>query len=126
MTDIRAQRLAMTKEQLVDLIEQIEEDMDDEHQGFMGFMDFLDKLTMDNNQGNFEAFMDWARSNSWDIPSALLSVCSHDIDETNGGDFFMHRSALWGDNDWTDIDRHFKEVHGLDLTSDRINWSFDT
>jgi hypothetical protein len=38
----------------------------------------------------------------------------------------MHRSNHWPDNDWSDIDEHFKTAHDLDLASPRINWSFDT
>ena len=118
---IRAQRLLMTKAQLVDTIELTQQDYDDLRNHVN---DFIDKLPKDNNQVIFEAILEFWRTESWDIPSALGSVCSHFLDGT-GFDFFLHRNDGW-DNDWAVIDDHFKSIHGLDLSSPSINWSFDT
>lgn len=86
---------------------------------------------LDNDQDNFVLFLDLARRNAWDLPSAL--GCDHDIfDRTEFPNFDitpMHREpqSYWdGLNPWPIIDRHFAEVHSLDLTDKRINWSFDT
>jgi hypothetical protein len=78
-----------------------------------------------NSQEDLELFLQLTMDAAWDIPSALASICEHDIPETNHLDFFMHRNKYW-DNDWSPIDSHFKEVHNLDLQSHRINWSFST
>jgi hypothetical protein len=118
----RAKRLHMTKAHLVDIIEGLEKESAEQLESYQNFM-FTIKY--DGNQPLFEQLMDWARNDSWDIPSALMVICDHSIAETNDGDFFMHRSQYW-DNDWSAIDEHFKTVHDLDLASPSINWSFDT
>lgn len=89
------------------------------------YNDFLAEANI-ITQEDIELFLQLTQDAAWDIPSALGSVCQHDLPETNRGDFFMHRDDLRPENDWAPIDKHFMEVHGLDLTSDRINWNFDT
>lgn len=73
-------------------------------------------------------FLNSTRESSWDIPSALGSLCSHPYPDID--DFPMHRDtqAYWPNTfqPWPNIDLHFKEVHHIDLSDFRINWSFDT
>lgn len=80
-----------------------------------------------------------ARNASWDIPSILGTICQHQT-LTIYNDFPMHHRNWADPNDypnlrdyveadngaWDLIDQHFKEVHHIDLTDERINWSFDT
>lgn len=76
-------------------------------------------------QRHFLIYMKLVRSLSWDIPSALGSICDH----PNMCDLFpMHRNEFWPENkeNWDQIDHHFEEVHRLDLADPHINWSFDT
>lgn len=82
---------------------------------------------------DLEDFLDFARGQAWDIPSALLCLCEHDFLDGKKypgfAEFPMHREpqSYWNNlNPWPEIDQHFKEVHDLDLTSDIINWNFDT
>ena len=87
------------------------------------------------NQDEFVRFLDLVRNMSWDIPSALMAVCGHGGDGEEGIYFFMHRGSpeehakylSWPAlEEWEPADKHFKEVHELDLKDERINWSFDT
>lgn len=94
----------------------------------------------DLTQDQMVKFLEHTRMNSWDIPSALMSICSH-LEEDEY--FWMHRPIYkWVgphsdvknfivDDEathkaWDPADAHFKEVHGWDMTDKRINWSFDT
>ena len=86
------------------------------------FLSDFDASTI-HDQSNLCLYLEFCRLISWDIPSALASLCSHlDLD-----DYFMHRPAIltFGDG-WTTLDRHFFDIHNLDLTDQKINWSFDT
>lgn len=83
----------------------------------------LDDLTQDQ----MVKFLDLTRNMSWDIPSALMALCSHlDADEY----YYMHRPAMeysgGFQGNWEPADKHFKEVHGWDMDDPRIDWSFDT
>lgn len=96
----------------------------------------LDELTQDQ----MITFLELTRNMSWDIPSALMQLCSH----LDGEEYFMHRvsdkekadmgypradSAYQGPasvSEWSVVDNHFKEVHGWDMNDKRINWEFDT
>jgi len=77
----------------------------------------------DNNQGNFEDYLSLTRSWSWDIDSALAHSCP--ADEAWDCPDIMYEPDPKDETDARIID-HFKEVHGLDLLSPTINWSFDT
>ena len=94
---------------------------------------------MDNVELTQDELIEWltgTANHSWDIPSALGMICSHlDIDA-----FPMHHrdwadpkeypslaSYVMADNaQWDILDHHFAQEHSLDLTDERINWSFDT
>lgn len=94
----------------------------------------------DFNQGHLIIFLDIVRHYSWDIPSALGTLCydpdiyalipmhslSWAVDPSNEkypglADFFNRTKEAWDR-----IIPHFKDHHNLDLTDTRINWSFDT
>jgi hypothetical protein len=81
------------------------------------------------DQEDMETFLRLTKESSWDIPSALGSLCDHVEDPaTNYGDFYMHiNPANWDDDEELEaLAIHFKDVHSLDLTVPDINWSFDT
>ena len=108
----------------------------------MEIVDFRDKINdalgeapifTFGKQRDFRTFMDLTKNLSWDIPSALMAICAHEVimgeEWSEFGEFPMHREPqpYWdGQNPWPIIDRHFEEVHHLDLTDPQINWSFDT
>lgn len=109
----------------------------------------MDELMRDHELNDFTQdqmikFLDLTRNMSWDIPSALMALCSH-LDEDEY--YFMHRLTAeerkkydekypqpapsgWagpaGPDRWAPADKHFTEVHGWDMSDKRINWSFDT
>ena len=93
---------------------------------FSEFLGNFDTSRLDNDQDNFNLYMELTRMASWDIPSAL--PCNHQDREIP-----MHRPA-YDDYDeknelfvsWKELDKHFKEVHGINLQDKKINWSFDT
>lgn len=89
------------------------------------------------SQDDVVQFLDLAQRSSWDIPSALMTLCGH-LDEDEY--FWMHRPA-WQIREedgkrvvheektnemWDPADKHFEEEHGWNLKDDRIDWSFDT
>lgn len=96
---------------------------------------------LDNHQNDFVYYLDLCRSHAWDIPSAM--PCDH-LDDLQIDDFPMHHyteadlpeySRDWPSllphvegaiEIWKRLNDHFKLIHGLDLTDDRINWNFDT
>jgi len=82
-----------------------------------------DFARLDNNQESLEDYLEAARQLSWDIDSALAHPC-HKDPEWDCPDIMYEPDP----NDPTDkrIIDHFKELHGLDLLSPTINWSFDT
>jgi len=91
-----------------------------------GLNDWLVEVPTDHfTQEDLELWLELTRRMSWDIPSAL--PCDHTLLDEDGNIFdtgyVMHRDDPGFD---TILVPHFKEVHHLDLTSDKINWSFDT
>lgn len=128
----------MTQARDADHLDAMYQEQDDK---MSAFIDSLEGL----NQNQFVRYMDLVREMSWDIPSALMAVCSHGSDDSDEVPFFMHRPA-WrihaeggrgpdglfpieyeqDNNFWEVTDQHFGEVHGLDLKDSRINWKFDT
>jgi len=88
-------------------------------------LDNFDASTI-NDQPNLILFLDLCQRLSWDIPSAIGSFCSHiDLEIPMHRDTSSYPSMdLF--HDWAFIDRHFFDLHGLDLTDRHINWSFDT
>lgn len=80
-----------------------------------------------HTQEDLMDFLELARTQSWDIPSALATICEH-IDK----EYPMHRDTKDYPSNveyfvyWPEIDKHFKEAHNWDLTDKQINWSFDT
>lgn len=110
-------------------------DMDDPNydQQRNSLEDILPSGNIALTQDQFIHFMDLALNDSWDIPSALGTICHHTVfdpkDFPNFDIFPMHREpqSYWDDlNPWPLIDLHFKDIHGLDLADPRINWHFDT
>jgi hypothetical protein len=120
---------------------------DEEYQLLDALSNFLQEYDTDllnNNQEDFLLYLDTARNLAWDIPSAF--PCDHlqDLGLEFGDEAPMHH-YVEADLDefkkkwpslvpgvkaaikfWEAANIHFKEVHGLDLTDDRINWQFDT
>lgn len=99
-----------------------------------GFWDYIsariedyDQRRLDNHQDDFVLYLDLTRRLSWDIPSAIF--CAHLDREvpmhhrTEPGEYPATNPLFYS---WQELEAHFKEVHGLDLTDPRINWSFDT
>ena len=84
----------------------------------------VDEVNFDDlNQDQMIRFLALAQKMSWDIPSALMTLCSHLDDEH----YFMHRPPMFGPEDgWDHADKHFEEVHGWNMNDERIDWSFDT
>jgi hypothetical protein len=83
------------------------------------------------DQDRLVKYLNWARNRAWDIPSALMVICStpppqDGLDPYLG--FPMHRSSYWPEADpfWKVLDDHFRQVHSLDLSDPRIDWNFDT
>lgn len=95
---------------------------------------------LDNCQDDFCTYLFLTKELSWDIPSAL--PCTHDREEPpmhhrTEEDIAFYRNRYpdlpnliatveWEVQWWKEATIHYKEVHGLDLTDTRINWSFDT
>lgn len=76
----------------------------------------------DNDQDLFNQYLETTRTSSWDIASAL----SHNDFDTDI--MYNPNGHLGHPPDKEDLEAidHFREIHGLDLSDPRINWSFDT
>jgi hypothetical protein len=93
------------------------------------FQDHLADLPFPTTQDELLLYLDLCREDSWDIASALPHPCPT---EPNG---FFHTDIMYNPNgdqyrtqDEEDrlVIAHFKDIHNLDLTDEKINWSFDT
>lgn len=97
---------------------------------FIGsFLSRLPHNYFNNDQRQFIDYLDLCRESAWDIASALSHSCS--TDEGFSTDIMYNPnnpptgSKVLNEEDQEVID-HYREVHGIDLTDHRINWSFDT
>lgn len=83
-------------------------------------------------QEDLVVWLESRRQMSWDIPSALpFTPYGDDPDIYDYGEVPMHRPADYATSDsifysWDNLDEYYRNVYGLDLKDERINWSFDT
>lgn len=119
----------MTTDQLLTKLESIHKlpdfwDRDHLRARFTRIESSIDPSTLTQDQ--FVRLFEIYRNDSWDIPSALMAICSGltiAILHRDTKDYPRPNSLI---ADWDIVDLHFKIVHRLDLTDHRINWSFDT
>lgn len=78
-------------------------------------------------QDDLTLWLELVRKLAWDIPSALSSLCSHELWPGFDWGYFMHKGdSQFDDGDWGRIENHFQSAHNWDLSDPHINWSFDT